>query len=211
MLQCVLNWLTRADPPAHADAIFVLAGLKTRKVFAIQLLEQGVAPRVLFSVSRFEIRRFPELGLPQTIDLLQMSRSIPPPQRHFFVLFENKQFTVQLISVRALGTLREIDALADWLNEHSEISSLLVVSSAPHLRRLRICCRALLPRSVQANFVPSPQEKVTSIQQNEHSDVSNRKAILSEFFKVVCYSVFLPLWKMVRPWRSKNISLLALI
>jgi len=43
---------------------------------------------------RFEIHRFPELGLPQTIDLLQMARSIPPPQRHFFVLYESQQFTV---------------------------------------------------------------------------------------------------------------------
>jgi hypothetical protein len=189
----IFDWLARADPATHADAIFVLAGLRSRKLFAIQLLGQGVAPRVLFSVSRFEIRRFPELGLPQTIDLLQMAQSIPPPQRHFFVLFENQQFTVQRIPVRLLGTLGEIDALADWLIAHPEISSLFVVSSGSHLRRLRICCRRLLRRSVKCSFVAAPEES--------GNIGMNRKAILVECFKIVCYSVFLPFWEVVRPFR----------
>src|ERR1700746_814336 len=113
MSKTLLDWLARADLPSSADAIFVLAGHKSRKVFAIQLLERGAAPRILFSVGRFEIQRFPELGLPHTIDLLQMAQSVPPPLRHFFVLFENRQFAVQRIPVRALGTLGEIDALGD--------------------------------------------------------------------------------------------------
>ena len=45
MLQFLFDWLARADSPAHADAIFVLAGHKSRKVYAIRLLEQGMAPR----------------------------------------------------------------------------------------------------------------------------------------------------------------------
>jgi hypothetical protein len=209
MLQFVFNWLACADPPAHADAIFVLAGLRARKVFAIQLLEQGAAPRVLFSVGRFEIRRFPELGLPPTIDLLKMAQSIPLPQRHFFVLFENQQFTVQRIPMRTPGTLSEIDALANWLGAHPEISRLLVISSSLHLRRLRMCSRTLLPRSVQAHFVATPQSGGTPVQENGRSEVSNRKAVLSECLKVACYLVFLPLWKMARAWRSKTISSLA--
>lgn len=205
MLQFIFNWLTRADPVAHADAIFVLARLKTRKVFAIQLLEHRMAPRVLFSVGRLEIRRFPELGLPQTIDLLQMAQSIPPPQCHFFVLFENQQFMVHRIPVRMLGTLSEIDALADWLGAHPQISKLLVVSSGLHLRRLRMCCRTLLSRNVQANFVATPQESFAPVRQNGQSDVSNRKSVLSECLKVAGYLAFLPFWKMARPWRSKTI------
>ena len=193
MLQFLFNWLARADSPAHADAVFVLAGRKRRKVYAIELFEQGIAPRLLFSVDRFEIRRFPELGLPQTIDLLQMAQSIPPPQRHFFVLFENQQFTVQRIPVRMLGTLSEIDALADWLLAHTEISSLLVVSSGSHLRRLRICCRRLLRRNVKCWFVATPAEN--------GNDDSNRKAILLECIKITCYLGLLPFWELRRPWR----------
>jgi hypothetical protein len=193
MLQFLFDWLARADSPAHADAVFVLAGLKSRKVYAIELFEQGMAPRLLFSVGRFEIRRFPELGLPQTIDLLQMAESIPPPQRHFFVLFENQQFTVQRIPVRMLGTLSEIDALADWLLAHPEISSLLVVSSGSHLQRLRMCCWRMLRRNVKCSFVATPGES--------GENASNRKGILLECFKIGCYLVILPFWQLARLWR----------
>jgi hypothetical protein len=189
----IFDWLARADPPVSVDLIFVLAGLRSRKLFAIQLLGQGVAPRVLLSVGRFEIRRFPELGLPQTIDLLQMAQSIPPPQRHFFVLFDGQQFTVQRIPARFLGTLGEIDALADWLLAHPEISSLLVVSSGSHLRRLRMCCRRLLRRNVKCSFVATPEEI--------GNDSSNRKPILLECFKIACYQLLLPFWELARPWR----------
>jgi len=195
MLKFLLAWLVRADPAVPADAIFVLAGLKARKVFAIQLLEKEFAPRVLFSVGRFEVRRFPELGLPPTIDLLQMAQSTPPPQRHFFVLFENQQFTVERIHVRTLGTLSEIDALADWLLAHPGISSLLVVSSGPHLRRLRMCCRRLLRRNVRCSFVATPGDS--------GDNDSNGKAILVECFKIACYSVLLPFWEIVRPRRLR--------
>jgi len=206
MLQFLFNWLSRADPPARAEAIFALAGRKSRKVFAIDLLEQGMAPRLLFSVGRFEIRRFPELGLPQTIDLLQMAQSIPPPQRHFFVLFEKQQFTVQRIPVRMLGTLSEIDALVDWLGAHPQLSSLLVVSSGPHLRRLRLCRRVLLPRNLEIKFLAAPEENAPPSPQNLRNDVSTRKMILTELVKIICYAVFLPFWKWTRPWRSKTSS-----
>jgi uncharacterized SAM-binding protein YcdF (DUF218 family) len=207
MLKFLLDWLARADPIAPADAIFVLAGQKSRKLFGIQLLEKGIAPRVLFSVGRFEIRRFPELGLPHTIDLLQIAQSVPPPQRHFFVLFENQQFTAQRIPVRTLGTFSEIDALADWLKGHPRISSLLIVSSGMHLRRLRICGRVLLPRNIKTGFIAAPEENVAPDQQDGRS---NRQTILSECFKIACYLVFLPFWKLVRPWRSKTISSISL-
>ncbi len=209
MLQFIFNWLVRADPPAHADTIFVLAGHKSRKVFAIGLLELGIARSILFSVGRFEIRHFPELGLPRTIDLLQLAQSIPPPQRHFFVLFESHQFTAQRIPVRALGTLSEIDALADWLGARPGISSLIVVSSGLHLRRLRICCRVLIPRNMQVTFLAAAEENAALDKRNWWNDVSTRKMVLAECLKIACYLVFLSFWKLARPWRSKTISSIA--
>ena len=206
MFKRLFDWLAHADPPANADAIFVLAGRKSRKVFAIRLLDQGAASRILFSVGRFEIRRFPELGLPQTIDLLQMAQVIPPPQRHFFVLLEDNCFTVQRIRLRLLGSLSEIDALADWLAEHPAISSLLIVSSVAHLRRLRICCGALLPRNIRTSFLSAPEETVTPNQLSWSSEASPRGAVLLECLKIACYSLFLPFWKWTRQWRSKSIS-----
>ena len=44
--------------------------------------------------------------------------------------------------------MREIEALADYLKRHREIRSVLVVTSAVHQRRVRMCCREILPREV---------------------------------------------------------------
>jgi hypothetical protein len=55
-------WLSPADAPQSADLIFVLAGRVYRKEYALDLFRQGLAPRILFSVSRFEIRRFSKMA-----------------------------------------------------------------------------------------------------------------------------------------------------
>jgi hypothetical protein len=48
----------REAPRQSTDLIFVLAGRDYRKHYALQLFKDGIAPSILFSVSRFEIRRF---------------------------------------------------------------------------------------------------------------------------------------------------------
>jgi DUF218 domain len=209
MLKSIYEWLVSADPPANADVIFVLAGLPSRKMYAANLFQRGIAPRVLFSVGRFEIRRFSELGLPQTPDLLQMAQKIPPQHRHFFVLLEGQKFEVHRIPIRTLGTLSEIDALADWLKERPQNSSLIVVSSGTHLRRLRMCCRALLPQELKIRLRAVPEENPASNREKWWIDAPTRKLVLSELIKILCYAAFMPFWRIARRWRSKTITSLA--
>ncbi len=203
MLKSIYNWLVNADPPCDADLIFVLAGRQNRKAYSIDLFRKGRAPRILFSVGRFEIRRFAALDLPQTIDLLEIAKSIPPPQRHFFVQFTNDGFEVQRIPVRALGTLTEIDALSRWLESHPEISSLLVVSSETHLRRLRICCRWLLSRSVRIRLLAVPEDDLRLNTLSWWRDSQQWKLVLTEYVKIACYCVVLPLWRLIEQPVSK--------
>ena len=75
-------WLSSVDHARPADLIFILAGQMSRKDFALQLFREGLAPRLLFSVGRFEIRRFSKLALPIGLDLLKLAQHLPPPQRH---------------------------------------------------------------------------------------------------------------------------------
>ena len=72
----------------NADLIFVLAGLEARKAFGLRLLNRQLAPRILLSVGRFEIRKLPRLSLPAPINLLEIAATIPPVLRHYFVWFE---------------------------------------------------------------------------------------------------------------------------
>jgi hypothetical protein len=56
-------------PIPDADLIFVRAGREDRKLDGLQLFREGRAPRLLVSVGRYEIRRFADLPLSESIDL----------------------------------------------------------------------------------------------------------------------------------------------
>jgi hypothetical protein len=137
--------------------IFVLAGRAVRKRVALQLFRDGVAPRLLFSVARFEVRGFRDLALPVVFDLLPIAQEIPAAERHFFVLFGEGEPLVERIAVRRFGTLREIEGLSGYLTRRREIRSVIVVTSAVHAPRVALCCRVLLPRDVKFQMVVVPR------------------------------------------------------
>jgi hypothetical protein len=196
-------WLSPADAPRGADLIFVLAGRVNRKEYALKLFREGLAPRILFSVSRFEIRRFSRMALPVPLDLLKLAQEVPPPQRHYFVFFEGRTVRVEHVPPGRFGTLTEIKALARWLSESPDIRSVLAVSSDTHLRRICMCCRSLLrantkvallaaPLSPSEQSPPATQEQQRDhLQPDESSAFTSTKDDLLELFKLAIYWVLL--------------------
>jgi uncharacterized SAM-binding protein YcdF (DUF218 family) len=178
-------WLSPADAPRSADLIFVLAGRVYRKEYALNLFRQGLAPRILFSVGRFEIRRFSKMALPAPLDLLKLAQEVPPPQRHYFVFFEGPQVRTEHVLPRRFGTLTEIVALARWLGEHPDIGTVLIVSSDSHLRRIRMCCRSLLSPTMKLAFLAAP------FPLEEGSAFASAKEDLLELFKLAIYWILL--------------------
>ena len=108
------RWLDVGEEARKSDAIFVLAGARERKQYGLELYRAGLAPRILLSVGRFEIRRLRELPLPTPLDLLSAVQSVPPPERHFFVEFDASGVRYKRTPVGRFGTLSEIRALAEW-------------------------------------------------------------------------------------------------
>jgi hypothetical protein len=49
----------------------------------------------MFSVGRFEIRRFSKMRLPVPLDLLKLAQGVPPPERHYFAFFEGQEVRVE--------------------------------------------------------------------------------------------------------------------
>jgi hypothetical protein len=185
-------WLSSADAVRPADLIFVLAGQASRKHYALELFRQGLAPKLLFSVARFEIRRFSKMPLPVPLDLLALARDVPPPQRHFLILFQRREVQVTPILPRRFGTLTEIASLARWLENNPEIHSLLIISNEAHLRRIGICCRALLPPDREVVLLAVPRSISCSVEE-QSSTTDSTRADLLEFLKVLLYRVLLTL------------------
>jgi len=172
--------LSVAELARKCDAIFVLAGVRERKAYGLELYREGLAPRVLLSVGRFDIRRLPQLELPVPLDLLSAVQTVPPPERHFFVEFDANGVRFEKTRVGRFGTLAEIRALAQWCEKNPEVESLVVISSEYHLRRVRMCCRALLPKRVQCAFVQTPNEAMPPMLE-----------LIREAFKVGVYRAML--------------------
>jgi len=184
-----------------ADLIFVLAGLEARKVYALQLWRQHSARAILLSVGRFEIRKFSSLDLPVPIDLLEAAKPVPPPQRHFFVSFGVDEWPVRQIRTGRFGTWSEIEALALWLGRRFRIRSLVVVSSAYHLYRVRICCRALLPERVHVEYRASPEEDREGTSGPWWRDFRHDQTRLTELVKIPTYWLLaLPYSLRARRW-----------
>jgi hypothetical protein len=176
-----------SNPPQSADLIFVLAGRENRKQFGLELYNQGLAPRILFSVARFEIRRFSKLSLPVPLDLLEMASDVPPPQRHYFVLFDGQRVQVEHVWPGRFGTLTEIESLVRWLESHPKIQSLLIISSDTHLRRIRLCCQSLLGAGFKSALIAAPDTS-----SGERKPESTTAAFI-EMFKVLLYWAILGL------------------
>jgi len=185
------DWLSPADDARPVDLLFVLAGRMGRKDYALQLFLEGLAPKLLFSVARFEIRRFSKMALPVPLDLLKLAQDVPPPERHFFVLFQGSDFRVQHVPPQRFGTLTEIASLARWLSANPEIRSLILISGATHLRRIQMCCRTLLPRGVNVALLSVPDTFSDSADQHS-SAIQTVASDLLEFTKVSVY------WAMLR-------------
>ena len=189
-LERLYDWLSPADNPGQGDVMFVLAGRQSRKVYALELFRRGAAGTLLISVARFEIRKFAQLSVPADLDLQAIARATPPSLRHYFVSFQEDSSEVALVSRGRFGTLSEIQALARWLQARPQIRILLVVSSAPHLRRVRACCRALLPTGLKIHFVATSNDGAlmrSNWWRNRHS----MAVVLKEIPKLFIYKLLL--------------------
>jgi len=187
-LKKLYDWLAVSDPCQPADVIFVLAGRECRKHFAIRLFQRGLAPVLLISVGRFEIRRFFNLNLPLSPDLLTIAATTEPRLRHYFVKVEHGTGEAQRIALGRFGTLREVRGFSNWIREHPSIRSAMVVSSGFHLKRVRMCCQRLMPDGVRLRFVAVP-EQGQSFAADWWRDAGQRRLILSELMKVAIYRV----------------------
>ena len=190
LLNRLYDWLAVSDAAERSDVIFVLAGRECRKPYGLSLQREGWAPTLLLSVGRFELRKFSRLDLPSSSspDLVAIASSTPPERRHYFVKIDSGRAQAMRIAPGRFGTLSEITALSDWLRGHTAARSVMVLSSGFHLRRVRMCCRRLLPKGTRLSFVAVPEESEGWLGR-WWQDPGARKLVVSEVLKIVMYKL----------------------
>lgn len=153
----ICDYLTVRDRPASSDLIFVLGGRLERKLYGLKLFKEGLAPRLILSVGRFEVRKTEQLGF-EDLQLRGLSARMPPAERHFFIELSHNVRRVIPARVQRTGTYGELCALTALVGD-PVIQSLILVSTSVHLRRVRLCCRRMNAlRQRQIRYVPVPEE-----------------------------------------------------
>src|SRR6266850_2112654 len=141
ILNLACDFLVVSTIPDRCELIFVLAGRHERKCFGLELLGMGLAPRLVLSVGRSEVRQSAELPLaiPQ---LVAMRDATQPSERHFWIDVTNGNSKISHANLQERGTFGELQALASYLEPHAP-ASIAIVSTSIHLRRVQSCCTRL--------------------------------------------------------------------
>lgn len=155
-LAALYDWLDCGDEFRDSDLVFVHAGPKQRKVVALELYSQGKIRSLLLSMSPGEARNVAALKWPVPLEAVEAALSKLAAEQHAFVWLGSGKVIADSAPLGAFGSLSEVRQLKRWLHKHGEISSVLMVSTAPHLRRVRMCCRAILSSSVDVRLLAIP-------------------------------------------------------
>lgn len=189
LLNGLCDFLALNDFPSQSDLIFVLAGRPERKTYGLQLFRQGIAPRIILSVGRFEVRQMDEFGF-QDLKLREMVTRIAPAERHFFIELSKNSRTVMPAAIKRAGTFNELSALAAYLSKQT-VSSIILVSTSIHLRRIRWCCERISGlRQMDISFVPVPEELSSFHRDNWWKRRNHWSYVTVEYAKLLGYTLW---------------------
>jgi hypothetical protein len=107
-LETLYAGLTRVDSVQPVDLIFVMAGRMNRKQYGFELYRQGVAPKLVLSVGRFEVSKMLQTEFAFADELAALRSVTPPNQRHFFVSLDQFGTRVELASVPQWNTYAKL-------------------------------------------------------------------------------------------------------
>jgi len=185
-LASVCDFLAPSDQPEPCDVIFVLAGRDDRKPYGLKLFQQGLAPRLILSVGRYEVRQ-----TASTFDrpeLLEIRDSLPASRRHFWMDFLGGDVRISPANLRETNTFWELYQVSDYLG--TKPSRIALVSTSIHLRRMRYCC-SLIPsfqsRSIQ--FLAVPEETSSFQKRGWWKRADHWWYVISEYLKLAGYHV----------------------
>ena len=188
-LDALFRFLAPAEPPRAADAIFVYAGQQERKEYGVSLWRAGLAPTLILSIGRFEWRRVAALGLPDDGGLLPLVEATPAPERHFLLALEAGRARAWRVPRGPFGTATETWALLDTVGGRG-LHTVLVVSTGPHLRRIRISLRRLGPEgSPRFILVAVPEERTVHPRAGWWARPETRRVVASEAAKCAGYAL----------------------
>ena len=197
LLTSLYDFLDVSEQPMSCDLIVAVAGREERKSFAMDLFQRGLAPRLILSVARYEVRRTTALPIPGP-ELLALRDATPAPNRHFWIDISNRETSIRRAQLRKTGTWGELRGLAAYLSPHS-VRKIALISTALHLRRIQFCCsRIPFFRDKDMVFWAAPGGDSSIHRDQWWRHARSCKYLLSEYVKLGGY-------KLLYRWRYRSL------
>jgi len=187
-LRALYDVLSYGAEPRPADAIFVFAGQEDRKDYGLELWRRGLAPVLILSVGRFEWRKLLARELPSDGGLRALVDATPPVRRHFFVTLEGTDGRAEFVERSHFGTRSEAAGLARVVDERG-YRSILVVSTAGHLRRVALTVRRAVGRSAEPSFTAVPESAAQLRRDDWWRHRAGCAIVLAECLKLPVYAL----------------------
>lgn len=181
----MLPFAIAEHPLTECDLIFVLAGRAERQAYGIELFQKHLAPRLILSIARFDVRH--SAALLDNPELIALRDRTPANQRHFWADFNNRGKTLSLAHLKRTGTFEELQALANYLAAKPP-ARIAMISTSIHLGRVEFCCRRI-PFFSQRSicFWPVPEERSSFKRAGWWKHRSHWRYVTSEFIKLGGY------------------------
>ena len=191
LLLWLYDRLTRTDPPAPADLIFVLAGKMERKQYGLELYHAGLADRLLLSVGRFEVSKMPGLPFDFAADLIAERNRTAPEQRHFFCDIDARGARIYKPALPRWNTYGEASGLREHIS-NEDLSRVIVVSTDIHLRRVASAFDKVFRGSaIEFRYRPVPPSQSSVSKEGWWTRAEDRKYVMTETVKLAAYRVIL--------------------
>jgi DUF218 domain-containing protein len=186
LLKSACDHLVVRNTRCLCDLIIVLAGRPERKEYGWELFGQQLAPRLIFSVGRYEVRQ--TANAPTRIPkLLELRDKTLPEHRHFWVDFFQTSRTASLAEIKKPGTFWELHALAEYLAPDVPWR-IAIVSTAIHLRRVRFCCEKISAfRNSSLVFLAVPEDRSSFRQDKWWKHPDHWSYLINEYLKLAGY------------------------
>jgi DUF218 domain len=197
--------LTWNDPVESVDLIFVMAGRMERKQYGLELYRAGIAPRLVFSVGRFEVSKMSRLEWEGFHDLIALRERTQPDDRHFFVEVDSSGIHIERAKLQRWNTYGEALGLRQLL-AGGNLGKVMIISTEIHLRRVAFTLNKVFHDvPVKFSYCPVPPRLEFLRKDRWWSRPYDRWFVLKEIVKLVGYVVVvsMPEWAIHRLMRLR--------
>jgi uncharacterized SAM-binding protein YcdF (DUF218 family) len=178
-------WLVKEDVPAHADAmVLLMGGFPDRVLQAVDLYNEGKADRLLIveeSMGPFNMLET------RGADIISNSEQAA----NSLVILGIPADSITVLPGDARSTLDEAIAVRNFLLGKPKLDTLLLASSAPHMRRASIIFRAALKNTDYPVYIGcSPSIYSNFNAKRWWRDKEGIQTVLTEYAKMASFVLF---------------------